>query len=221
MHQKLILFSGFVFSLLLHSALFNWLSVDAQPISAQSATPSTTVVSLCAPTYKEKKKKVTPKPKTPKKKPIPDPSPVPKPDTKTGPLLEPETSKESIDEETEEEEEQTEQAPPASEQMAESQISSDELEAKKNIFLQELKETIRRNKSYPKVARRRGIQGEVSLTFCVLADGSLSDVDIISGKKVFYAAVREAITKSSPLLNPPEVLSYPLEVTLKLGFRLK
>lgn len=220
MHQKLILFSGFVFSLLLHSALFNWLSVDAQPISAQSATPSTTVVTLCAPTYKEKKKKVTPKPKTPKKKPIPDPNPVPKPETKKAPLLEPEKSKESIEEETVEEE-QTEQAPPASEQTAESQISSDELEAKKNIFLQELKETIRRNKSYPKVARRRGIQGEVSLTFCVLADGSLTNIDIISGKKVFYAAVREAIKKSSPLLNPPEVLSYPLEVTLKLGFRLK
>lgn len=221
MHQKLVLFSGFIFSLLLHAALFNWFSSDIQPISAQSAKPSSTVVSLCAPVPKEVKKEKKPKTEKPKKKPKPKPVPTPEPEAKKAPL--PEEIEESVEDESEEEptEESVEQAPPASQQTAESQISTDEIEARKNIFLQELRETIKRNKSYPKVARRRRIQGEVSLEFCVLADGSLAKINIKSGKKVFYTAVKEAVVKSSPIVNPPEILTYPLDVTLILDFRLK
>lgn len=240
MYQKLVLFSGFVFSLLLHLALFYWLSDDIQVISAKSAKPSSTKISLCVPKPKEVKKKIEPKiekPKTkskPKKKPKPKPKSKPKPTPKPIPepkkIHEPEPIEEEVvlEEETKEEpiektfeEETVEQVPLSSEQTAKSQISIDELEAQKNIFLQKLRETIKRNKTYPRIARVRGIQGEVSIRFYILSDGRLVDVDIISGRKVFHKAIKEAIKKSSPVVNAPNMFTYPLEVSLRLDFRLK
>ena len=243
MYQKLVLFSGFIFSLLFHGALYYWLSGDIQVISAKSAKQSSTVISLCVPAPKEVKKEIEPKPEKPKKKPkskpkkkpnpkpkpIPKPIPAPKKIPNPKPIEEKKVLEEEIVEELSKEEnvelqkkEKTlEQDSSGSKQIAESQISTDELEAQKNVFLQELRETIKRNKIYPRIARVRAIQGEVSLVFYVLSDGSLVNVDIISGRKMFHKAIKKAIEKSSPIVNAPDIFTYPLEVSLKISFRLK
>ena len=66
MYQKLVLFSGFIFSLLIHGGIYYWLSSDIQVISAKSAKQSSTIISLCIPAPKEVKKEIKPKLEKPK-----------------------------------------------------------------------------------------------------------------------------------------------------------
>lgn len=203
MYQKLVLLWGFIFSLQLHFALFYWLSGDTQVEKAKNLQESSTVISLCVPPKKEIKKEVKKEiqPKAKKKR-----KPKLKTLAKEKKKLVKEVFKESsfVPQET-----------------LKPKMSTDEDEAQKRIFLEMLRETIKKNKTYPKIARIRAIQGEVHVIFYVLADGSLVKVDIVSGKKIFYSAIEEAIKKSSQLVTAPDSFIYPLKVNLRIDFLLR
>ena len=95
-----------------------------------------------------------------------------------------------------------------------------DVETIKNLFLSDLRNKINANKFYPKVAQRRGIEGNVKVSFYILHNGQLGDITIISGKKVFNEAVTNAIKNSFPIKVPKELINFPMNVNLQLNFSL-
>lgn len=82
-----------------------------------------------------------------------------------------------------------------------------------------IRERVVRNIAYPPLARKRGWEGRVLLSFCVMYDGSVSAITILrsSGKELLDDCAVEAVRKSMPFPRPP----VEAEVILPVVFHLK
>ncbi|MBN2816204.1 MAG: energy transducer TonB [Campylobacterales bacterium] len=93
-------------------------------------------------------------------------------------------------------------------------------EALKKSFTETLISKINANKSYPSTARRRAIEGDVKVRFEILADGSVDNIEITSGKSIFEKATREAIERSFPLEVQNTPYSFPETFSLTITYKL-
>ena len=91
--------------------------------------------------------------------------------------------------------------------------------ARKNAFLAAIRQKINQNKSYPLIAKRRGMQGKVTVQFTILSNGSVADIKL-SGSKIFHASARQAIQKAFPVNTAGKPFSFPIVVNLTLEYRL-
>ena len=177
---------------------------------------------------KEKKKKPKPKPKKKVKKPPPKPKikPIVKPEPIVQePVLEPEPiTEEPIIEDIEEEiEEVQEQEVVQTETISnvQQQINQDIREAKQRKFIEHLIKRINSNKSYPNMARRRGIEGVVDVKFKILPNGNVKDIKIISGRSIFKKATIQAIERSFPIEVDSTLFNFPELFKVKIAYILK
>jgi len=110
-------------------------------------------------------------------------------------------------------------APPA---MASAAPAIDEglIEQERQRYLAALMAHIEQHKWYPKVARRRGIQGEVKITFLLMADGSIRHVEVEKGSKVLRIAAEQAVAKAEPMPIPPAAIDCPLPCEFSMRFAL-
>ena len=92
--------------------------------------------------------------------------------------------------------------------------------AKKNKFLNQLRAKISRNKMYPRIAQRRGMQGSVKVRFTILRNGHVSNIEI-TGKKVFHKSARKAIKQAFPINVKKAPLSLPTTVNLTLRYQIR
>ncbi len=92
--------------------------------------------------------------------------------------------------------------------------------AKKNQFLSKIRQKINQHKSYPKIARRRGMQGVVKVKFTILANGNVGHISV-SGPKVFHNSARHAVKSAFPVNVKNASISLPESVNLKLRYQLK
>jgi len=92
--------------------------------------------------------------------------------------------------------------------------------AKKNKFLNQLRAKISRNKTYPRIAQRRGMQGSVKVRFTILRNGSVSNIRI-TGKKVFHSSAKSAVKKAFPVNTKNAPLSLPTTVNLTLRYQIR
>jgi protein TonB len=92
--------------------------------------------------------------------------------------------------------------------------------AKKNAFYAKIRAKIKRNKTYPRIAQRRGMQGSVKVKFTILRNGQVSNIQV-SGKKIFYKSARSAIKKAFPIATKNIPISLPATVNLTLRYQLK
>ena len=79
-------------------------------------------------------------------------------------------------------------------------------------------ERINANKSYPKTARRRGIQGDVAVSFTVADDGSIIDLECQGDAKILSHSACDAIKKSLPFPAPQQQqlqLSFVMDYVLR------
>lgn len=95
------------------------------------------------------------------------------------------------------------------------------LEKAKNEYLRRLMTHIESHKKYPRAARRRAIEGEVSVRFQLQSDGVMTGVEVEEGHRVLRKAVEEALRHAQPLPKPPSELSFPLPVSFSVVFSLK
>jgi protein TonB len=100
------------------------------------------------------------------------------------------------------------------------QTDTKQLKIKQNQYYTQIKQTIDKNKSYPKVAVRRGIQGDVQIQFTISRTGELLSFKILDGKKVFFKSIHEAIKNSFPLTPPKEIFTSNLDLKLTLQYKL-
>jgi protein TonB len=95
------------------------------------------------------------------------------------------------------------------------------LERAKHEYLRRLMAHIESHKNYPRVARRRGIEGDVAVKFRLLQGGEVGNVSIEQGHRVLRKAVKEAIAAAQPMPVPPPTLALPLELSFSVQFSLQ
>ena len=95
-----------------------------------------------------------------------------------------------------------------------------QLKIKQHKYYSQIKQTIDKNKFYPKVAVRRGIQGEVKIQFTISKDGELLSYKILDGEKIFFNSISEAIQNSFPLAPPTDLFTSNLDLKLTLHYKL-
>ena len=77
-----------------------------------------------------------------------------------------------------------------------------DLERQKQRYLARLLEHIDAHKHYPRAAQRRGIEGEIMVSFLLLADGSVQDIQVSGDNKLLRKAAQKAVYKAMPLPLP-------------------
>jgi len=92
--------------------------------------------------------------------------------------------------------------------------------AKKSAFLGAIRAKINKNKAYPRIAQRRGMQGVVKARFTIFANGKVGNITL-SGKKVFYKSVRKAIQSAFPISVKNAPLSLPTTVNVTLRYQMR
>ncbi|MBF0220188.1 MAG: energy transducer TonB [Gammaproteobacteria bacterium] len=95
------------------------------------------------------------------------------------------------------------------------------LKEAKQAYLRRLMSHIETHKHYPTAARRRGIEGNVAVTFQLLLEGRVSSVKIDEGHHVLRKAVEEALAAAQPLPTPPATLKLPMEIAFIMQFSLQ
>ena len=109
----------------------------------------------------------------------------------------------------------------AAETRIQKEVDKELLQARQDRFLAHLAERINHNKSYPKSARRRGIEGSVKVGFQLSSDGCVSNITLISGREVFRKSAFEAIAKSFPMEVDTAIFDFPKEFKVALVYVLK
>ncbi|MDH5484473.1 MAG: energy transducer TonB [Gammaproteobacteria bacterium] len=88
-------------------------------------------------------------------------------------------------------------------------------------YLQHLMSHIEQFKFYPGAARRRGIEGEVTVSFRLGQDGDIGELAISSDYGILKKAATEAIKSALPLPLPPDGVSFSRQFTFRMLYALK
>lgn len=108
----------------------------------------------------------------------------------------------------------------AAEQERVKQIASAQLTQERNVFLTSIKKRINENKSYPRIAKRRSIEGSTHIKFTIFKNGSIK-IHTVKGDKIFYKKSKQALTDSFPVEIPSKIRStFPLQLNINLHYAL-
>jgi protein TonB len=88
-------------------------------------------------------------------------------------------------------------------------------------YLAALQAAIARHKEYPAMARRRGIEGQVEVSFMLLADGNALDIQVSGGPRPLRRAAHKAVHRSLRFPPPPPGTPTPLPVQYAMNFSLR
>jgi protein TonB len=92
--------------------------------------------------------------------------------------------------------------------------------AKKNAFLSQIRTRINRNKTYPRIAQRRGMQGSVQVSFILKSSGNVGNISL-KGPKVFHTSARNAVKRAFPINIKNVPLSLPTTIHLTLRYQIR
>lgn len=93
----------------------------------------------------------------------------------------------------------------------------------KKAFLRNVRSKIIANKKYPKIAKRRHIEGSVKVRFDITKYGQVRNIRFINGKSVFHKSIRKTLERTFPMGIPNEVKSQlPItNVSVVLHFNIR
>lgn len=205
-------------SLLLHLVVFVQFSDNANSSQAQAPQLSTRVSLNLLPPAQQPQQPV--EAERPKYEPVsrPKPKPIPKQKNELKPK---ERAPEKI-----------EQLKPGPEVVPE-QTAATKVEEKihrgpdkdaaliRKTYLSKLLTYIEGHKYYPRTARRRGIEGNIEVTFELLCDGTISELKTSGGLKILRKSAEQSITKALPFETPPSEVDCPLQVSYIMQFELQ
>jgi len=75
----------------------------------------------------------------------------------------------------------------------------------KKAFLRNVRANIIANKRYPKLAKRRHIEGSVKVRFDITQTGEVTNIRFINGKRIFQKSIRKTLERTFPINIPNEV----------------
>lgn len=182
--------------------------VKEEPIEVEAPLPPKVQKPISQPVVKEKPKtvpkKIKPKKVIPKKVVPKKPKPV-KPRKKTKKKVQKKPTKKTSHTKT------------LSHKKTTTQHAS---KAKKSAFFQKLRANIDRHKMYPRIAQKRGMEGEVHVRFTILANGKVSHI-VVEGRKVFLNSARRAVEAAFPISVKNIPITLPQDVKIKLSYLLR
>ncbi|WP_457606055.1 energy transducer TonB [Nitratifractor sp.] len=88
-----------------------------------------------------------------------------------------------------------------------------------NRLLAQIRRRIARNKSYPRVARRRRMEGTVRVSFTVTRSGGVSGI-LVSGPKIFATSARSAVRRAFPVDPSGYRGALPKRISVTLRYRI-
>ncbi|HHD81934.1 MAG TPA: energy transducer TonB, partial [Campylobacterales bacterium] len=71
--------------------------------------------------------------------------------------------------------------------------------------LQNVRSQLIANKKYPKIAKRRGIEGSVKVRFDITASGNVTNIRFLNGKTIFQKSIRKTLQETFPVAIPNNV----------------
>ncbi len=92
--------------------------------------------------------------------------------------------------------------------------------AEKNKFLANIRATINKHKSYPRVAKKRRMQGSVKVKFTILRSGKVGNISL-NGPKVFHSSARRAVKSAFPVNAKKSPIRLPQSINLTLRYQLR
>lgn len=90
----------------------------------------------------------------------------------------------------------------------------------KKVYLTKLKETISKNKSYPRSAIRRELEGDVKISLTISPNGELLSFKIVEGNRIFKKSIQKSVQKSFPLKPKKDIFLSNLDLSLTISYRL-
>ena len=202
-------FAVILFSAIAHGMVLWFFASALLKPGVELPTPATTRVSLNfqRPTPPAPEPPPQPKPK-PKPKPKPTPKPLPQPKPEPEPPPEP----------------QPEQPPPP--EMTEPQQTEEAMMAANATsgvqdYLALVMQRVERHKNYPRVARRRGLEGSVRIRFLIAADGTVRALNLEDGHSLLRSAARRAVENAMPFPPPPPGAAKPCPIAFTMLFELE
>jgi periplasmic protein TonB len=94
------------------------------------------------------------------------------------------------------------------------------LEQERESYLLRLLAHIDSHKFYPRSARRRGTEGEISVAFYLRKDGSISELRVTGGSKVLREAAKQAVQRALSLPLPPDSMPLQQPIRFAMVYRL-
>jgi len=108
----------------------------------------------------------------------------------------------------------------AAEQERAKQIASAQLSKERNLFLTSVKKKINENKHYPRMAKRRNIEGSTHINFTIFKNGSIK-IHTLKGDRLFFKKSKQALIESFPIEIPSKIRStFPLQLNIDLKYAL-
>jgi len=92
--------------------------------------------------------------------------------------------------------------------------------AEKNRFLANIRAKIDKHKSYPRIAKKRRMQGSVKVKFTILRSGKVGKISV-KGPKVFHSSARKAVKSAFPVNAKKSPISLPTNVNLTLRYQIR
>lgn len=174
----------------------------------------------------------------------PEPEPKKKPRKKKKPKPKPEKPKKPRPEKPPVKKQTVQKKPPVKKQPVVSKpINSQNLKPQKNLsvsaspvvakadprliqqtrmsYLTLLMRHIEAHKHYPRVARKRKIEGDILVSFTLLPGGKIKNLQLTGKRSILKKASQQAVNYALPMPAPPKSLSLPMEIKFKMNYFLK
>lgn len=95
------------------------------------------------------------------------------------------------------------------------------IEQTRKSYLALLMRHIEVHKHYPRVARKRKIEGNILVTFTLLANGGIKNLRVNGKRSILEKATMNALDNALPMPLPPRELSLPLKIKFTMNYFLK
>ena len=92
--------------------------------------------------------------------------------------------------------------------------------AEKNQFLANIRDKINKHKSYPRIAKKRGMQGNIKVKFTILSSGKVGNISV-TGPKVFHKSARNAVKSAFPVNAKNAPITLPKSINITLRYQLR
>ena len=92
--------------------------------------------------------------------------------------------------------------------------------AEKNLFLANIRAKINKHKSYPRIAKKRRMQGSVKVKFTILRSGKVGNISV-SGPKVFHNSAKNAVKSAFPINTKNAPISLPTNINITLLYQIR
>ena len=121
-----------------------------------------------------------------------------------------------------------EPAPHKAEQMIEPQVQGEQLKnnhqlviKQKQQYMQKLMAHIDAHKFYPSAARRRGIEGEVQVSFNLTTDKIPLNIEVSGSISILQRAAMQALQDASPFPEPPAGIFFNSPIVISMVYALQ